>query len=165
MQQLQLPVIPSPQHVQWVSPCKMQLTSPTRVCVRSTDPRAHEVSSWLCDQLRECTDLVVLQHRQQQECSDSDSQHFPQEEGSAILLHVLCANEGTLPFPEPQPAEHVAHEAYFMSIEPEPRSLGITGSQQQGQQAEQLPPARCHVTASNPHGLFNGCQSLLQVCH
>eukprot|EP00983_Pelagomonas_calceolata_P010974 354809-Pelagomonas_calceolata.AAC.2 len=150
---MQLPVIPTPQHVRFLSPSPLQLVSPCTVCVLSNEPRAHEVSGWLCDQLRECTDLVVQQAvgNNQENCSSGSS---------TIVLQVL-GTHGTLPFPEPHPAEHVAHEAYSMCIEP------AAGQQQSGNCGSAAcfpPPAHCHVTATHPHGLFNGCQSLLQVC-
>ncbi|KAF5831478.1 hypothetical protein DUNSADRAFT_13100, partial [Dunaliella salina] len=146
---MQLPIIPSPQHVRFLSPSPLQLVGPCTVCVLSNEPRAHEVSGWLCDQLRECTDLVV-----QQAAGDSSQQNCSSR--STIVLQVLGAH-GTLPFPEPHPAEHVAHEAYSMCIEPAGQQLSG------GSTACFPPPAQCTVKATHPHGLFNGCQSLLQV--
>jgi hypothetical protein len=137
--------------VQWASGTQslLQLASPTHVCVLA-DPvscaqqRAREGQAWLVEQLSDCTDLAIY-------CSDGPSPPG----GSTILLEV---QDQPLAFPQGaiHPAEHVAHEAYRLGIAPE---------QQQGDQLQGsvFHPARCHVTATTPHGLFNGCQSLLQV--
>lgn len=175
----QLPIIPSPQHVVFHGETRLEVHSPVRICVVSHEARAHEISSYLCGQLREYTDLEVIETWAQQAPPPSPSKQSPGDHreqqqpngearaASTIVLQVLdVPTQGALPFPPPHPAEHVAQEAYSLSIGPEEQQGGVAQEQepdQQGSQQVQLPPARCCVTASSPHGLFNGCQSLLQV--
>jgi len=159
----QLPIIPAPQHCSFVSQQCFELKSPVEICVVSKESRAHEICDYIAGQLREHTDLVVKEEIWAAALPELQDRKNG-EVGSTIVLQVLDApTQGTLPVTPPHPAEHVAHEAYSLSIGPE--GAGAEGLQQMEHQGQgPLPPARCQVTASTAHGLFNGCQSLLQVC-